>query len=445
MADTLVQVTLPEMGESVAEGAIVEWRKRVGEFVAQGDPLVDVTTDKVDVEVPAPASGVITSLHGSEGDNVAVGALLAEIDTSQSAPAASNGTTHALDASEPKASKTPAAAPKILDVTLPEMGESVSEGSVVGVRVKVGDAVAQGDALVDVTTDKVDVEVPAPSAGVITEILAKEGDSLNVGAVLLRLDANGVTAPQSAAKKSAAPGVSAPAPVSSAPARSGAVVASHQARRIARKLELDLGAIRGSGPDGMVLRADLTGAVANGTARRVASNSAAALPPLAADAKRTPLKGPAAALVGYMEQSLTIPTATSFRTLPVDLLDVRRRELNAALKAAKRSEKISFTHLIAFAIVQAAREMPVITNSFRIENEKPTRIEPGIHLGLAVDSERKDGTRFLVVPVIKRADTLDFIGFLAAYDGLVAKARDGKLVADDLTGASFSLTNPGGI
>ncbi|MGA8839052.1 MAG: multifunctional oxoglutarate decarboxylase/oxoglutarate dehydrogenase thiamine pyrophosphate-binding subunit/dihydrolipoyllysine-residue succinyltransferase subunit, partial [Candidatus Aquilonibacter sp.] len=163
-------------------------------------------------------------------------------------------------------------------------------------------------------------------------------------------------------------------------------------------------------------------------------------------AKLTPLKGPAAALTGYMEQSLTIPTATSFRTLPVDVLDARRKELNNAIKAAGRSEKISFTHLVAYALVRAASEMPFITYSFRRdESGAPQRLEPGIHLGLAVDSERKDGTRFLIVPVIKNADALDFAGFYGKYQELVTKARDNKLVADDLQGASFTLTNPGGI
>jgi 2-oxoglutarate dehydrogenase E1 component len=169
------------------------------------------------------------------------------------------------------------------------------------------------------------------------------------------------------------------------------------------------------------------------------------LPPLPAQSTLTPLKGPAAALIGYMEQSLAIPTATSFRTLAVDTMDARRKELNAALKSAGRAQKVSFTHIIAYALVRAAAELPFITYSFRRENDKPSRVEPGIHLGLAVDSQRKDGSRFLVVPVIKSADALDFAGFHAKYEELVAKARDNKLVADDLQGASFTLTNPGGI
>jgi 2-oxoglutarate decarboxylase len=338
--ETLVQVTLPEMGESVTEGSIVEWRKKVGEFIAEGDPIVDITTDKVDVEVPAPASGVVTRLFAAEGETVAVGSVLAQIDTTKTAP-----------------------------------------------EVK-------------------------PAA------------------------ANGAPAPQAAPPPAPAP----------APQTTGEVKASPQARRVAGKLDLDLGSIHGSGPDGLILRSDVL-AKSDGERRAAAPAAPAApAPPVPAGATITPLKGPAAALAGYMEQSLQIPTATSFRTVPVDVLVAKREELNDALRAAGRGEKLSFTHVIAYAIVRAAREMPFITYSFRRdESGAATRVEPGVHLGLAVDAERKDGTRFLVVPVVKNAASLDFPRFYAAYQDLVSRARDGKLTADDLQGASFTLTNPGGI
>ena len=447
----MVKVTLPDMGESVTEGSIVEWRKKVGDFVDEGDALVDVTTDKVDVEVPATAAGVLTQTFGGEGDAVAVGAVLAEIDTSK-AKTKSNGSAPAASANGASAaSPAPPTAPKLVDVTLPEMGESVTEGSVVQFRVKAGDFVNEGDTIVEVTTDKVDVEVPAPASGVVTKLRVKEGETVAVGAALAEIDsaatapaANGTTpAPKSSP-------ASPPAPSAPLAPRSGAVVASAQAKRIARKLDLDLSLVRGSGPDGMILRADVQSQASQAVRKAAAATTGAAnvppLPPLAPGTNVTPLKGPAAALTGYMEQSLTIPTATSFRTLAVDVLDARRKELNSAIKRAGRSEKVSFTHVIAYAMVRAAHEMPFITYSFRRDEKgAPVRVEPGIHLGLAVDSERKDGTRFLVVPVIKNADGLDFAGFYGAYQALVAKARDNKLGADDLQGASFTLTNPGGI
>jgi multifunctional 2-oxoglutarate metabolism enzyme len=346
--DSLVNVTLPEMGESVTEGSIVEWRKAVGQWVDEGETLVDVTTDKVDVEVPATAAGVVRAVHGAEGDTVAVGTVLAEIDTTAAKPA--------------------------------------------------------GDAPV--------AAAPTPATAPAAPAIAK--------------------AP--AAATGGGPGV-----------------ASHHARRLADRYHLDLSGLTGTGPAGLILREDVEAAMAAGTLRATGkaagSNGASAVaqPPVAAGAKVTEIKGAAATLAGYMDQSLTIPTATSFRTLTVGTLEGRRAELNAALKAAGRTEKISFTHLIAFALVQAAREQPGMTNAFRRENGKPQRIDAGIHLGLAVDAQRKDGSRFLVVPVIKDAASLDFAAFRNAYEDVVAKARDGKLTVEDQTGATFTLTNPGGI
>jgi multifunctional 2-oxoglutarate metabolism enzyme len=342
----------------------------------------------------------------------------------------------------------------MVSVTLPEMGESVTEGSIVEWRKKVGDFVAEGDALVDVTTDKVDVEVPATASGVITSIHAAEGATVAVGAALADIDtskssSNGVAAPANGAAP-AKPEAARPAPAAVAgPAVAGAA-ASHEAQRVARKLDVDLALVRGSGPGGLILRGDVTEQAAAAKRRAPAPAAAATnfppLPALRPDAVVTQLKGPAAALTAYMDQSLTIPTATSFRTLLVDTLDARRKELNGALRAAGRPEKVSFTHLIAYALVRAAAAMPAITYSFRRDEKgAPLRIEAGVHLGLAVDSERKDGSRFLVVPVIKNAGDLDFAGFRARYEELVAKARENALVADDLQGASFTLTNPGGI
>jgi 2-oxoglutarate dehydrogenase E1 component len=440
-----VTVTLPEMGESVTEGSIVEWRKKVGDFVAEGDALVDVTTDKVDVEVPATASGVITQILVNEGDTVAVGSALAQIE-----PSNGNGKAGASAAPAP-AAPVPAGPPRIVPVILPEMGESVTEGSVVEIRKRAGDYVQEGDTLLDVTTDKVDVEIPAPSSGAVVQVFVAPGDAVSVGAKLMELDANaspGATAvvPQPVIPSAASVSERSPGTAASAERREN-FFADQPARRMAKRLDVDLALVRGSGPGGLILRADVIEQAqqAKRTAPAAPQSGGLPLPPVPAGAKLTPLKGPVATLASYMEQSLAIPTATSFRTLLVDVLDARRKELNGAIKAAGRNEKVSFTHIIAYALVRAAHDIPAITYSFRRENGAPTRLEPGIHLGLAVDAERKDGTRFLVVPVIKNADALDFAAFRAMYEELVVKARDNKLTADDLQGASFTLTNPGGI
>src|SRR3989440_4133496 len=156
----------------------------------------------------------------------------------------------------------------------------------------------------------------------------------------------------------------------------------------------------------------------------------------------SPITGPAARLVQNMTDSLSVPTAPSFREITVDVLDARRRELNAQLAAA--GKKISYTHLIGYAIARAARELPVMTHAFQDVDGKPHRFDPhAVHLGLAVDVEKKDGSHALVVPVIKHAEAMDFAAFHATYETLVEKARTNKLLPDDFAGATITLTNPG--
>jgi 2-oxoglutarate dehydrogenase E1 component len=219
--------------------------------------------------------------------------------------------------------------------------------------------------------------------------------------------------------------------------RNGEANATPVAIRIADAHGLDLSAVAGSGRGGKVTKQDVLALVdGNGGAPPTAAPPAPKAPP----AGSTPLRGPAATLARFMNESRTIPTATSFRTLPVSILDARRRALKAAGK------KLSFTHLIAWAIVQAAREKHVMTNAYAEADGKPQRVVPeGVSLGLAVDVERKDGSRSLIVPVIHQADQLDFAAFAARYDELVVGARDNTLAPDAYMGANITLTNPGGI
>src|SRR5437667_5937943 len=162
----------------------------------------------------------------------------------------------------------------------------------------------------------------------------------------------------------------------------------------------------------------------------------------AVPANAVPIAGPAARLVANMTECLTVPTAPSFRDISATTLDARRKALNAQLAAS--GKKISFTHLIGYAIVQAAKHFPIMTHHFQDVDGKPYRVDPGaIGLGLAVDVEKKDGSRALVVPVIKHAETMDFAAFHAAYEALVEKARTNRLMPDDFAGGTIQLTNPG--
>src|SRR3954447_8054652 len=198
---TTVQVTLPQMGESVSEGTVLEWHAAEGDQVSADETLVEVSTDKVDAEVPAPASGTLVKIHAHEGETVAVGAVLAEIDT--------NGAGASREAEAP-----PAEDAKELEVVMPQMGESVSEGTVLEWHKQPGDTVAADEAVVEISTDKVDAEVPAPAAGTITEILAAAGDTVEVGQVLARMTtSNGAaaaTSPEPEAPKAQRPTPSPP-------------------------------------------------------------------------------------------------------------------------------------------------------------------------------------------------------------------------------------------
>jgi 2-oxoglutarate decarboxylase len=189
-------------------------------------------------------------------------------------------------------------------------------------------------------------------------------------------------------------------------------------------------------------RAEVLGSGERGAVPAAAPSATAPRSPL--PAALTPITGPAARLVQNMTDSLSVPTATSFRDVAVETLDARRKELNAQLVA--RGKKVSFTHLIGFAIVQAAKQLPVMTHAFQEVEGKPHRVDPqGVNLGLAVDVEKKDGSRVLLVPVIKHAEQMDFAAFHATYETLVDKARTNKLLPDDFAGATITLTNPGTI
>ncbi len=335
-----------------------------------------------------------------------------------------------------------------VQIQMPEMGESVTEGIVLEWHVAVGDFVNEGDTVVEVSTDKVDAEVPAPEAGVITKLLVSVDDEVPVGAPLAEMEpgegSNGSAAgpvgagdppPPAVAKASSGAVPPTPPPAgdtSKAGASNGSdgVRATPVARRIAEANGVDLGSVSGSGPGSKVTKEDVL-AAGNGSG------------PVAAGEKKA-LRGPAATLAQLMDDSREVPTATSFRTVAVDTLDAKRKALNGLLK--ERGMKVSFTHLVAWAIVQAAKEHPVMTRVFERRDGKPFAVENGpVNLGIAVDVERKDGSHSLMVPAIKGSEGLGFAAFHSYYEDLITKTRESKLTADDFQGTNISLTNPGGI
>ena len=410
-----VPLTLPAMGESVTEGTVVNWAKKAGDPVIEGETLVEVTTDKVDVEVPSPATGTLVEITAPEGETVPVGATLGLI-----APGPATATGPAPEGAGAPASPSPAATAPAAPSA--EVAAGPAEPPPSGAEAPAPLAAAPPGATAVTTAPRatqpaspaVKADQPAPTAG----------------------------RPE--------PGDAPPAPVASP--TTPPPPASPLARRQAALTGVDLATLQGTGPGGMIRRDDVRrdGAAGNGTA---AARPAAAPPPAGSSAPTlapgetgTPLRGPQAALVEAMERSRDIPTATSIRTIPAALLDTRRRQLNEALARARPDLKVSFTHLIGHAVARAAAEMPGMLVHFARDAEgRPVRVDGGVHLGLAVDTRRRDGSRFLVVPVLRDAGHRDFAGFRAEYERLIAGARTGSLPPDELQGASFTLTNPGGI
>jgi 2-oxoglutarate dehydrogenase E1 component len=463
-----VQVVMPAMGDSVSEGTVLEWHKQEGDTVEADETIVEISTDKVDAEVPAPVAGRVLKLHAAEGDTVAVGAVLAEI--------APDGDGGATAPATPVSAESPPSSPEeqvagaateaegeaatestlgeTIDIVTPTGGESVTEGTILEWSVKVGDMVRDGDTVVEISTDKVDMELPAPAAGTITEILAEEGDTVTVGQVIARMTRSAASAPSPAAGAPDTGAALSEEGIATAQAGAGTVPgpappgdgasASPIARRVAASEGIDLRRVHGTARNGRITKADVLAAAGNGASATPASTTApaeraASIKEFAPGAQL--IRGGAAALARYMEESRSIPTATSFRTLTVTVLDERRKQLK------KAGHRVSFTHLIAHAIARVGgEEMPVMAHHFSEIDGKPYRVDDGaVNLGLAVDVERKDGTRSLLVPVIRDAGRLGFARFLEAYDALVEKARTNTLTADDLSGGNITLTNPGGI
>jgi multifunctional 2-oxoglutarate metabolism enzyme len=339
----------------------------------------------------------------------------------------------------------------VVQISMPEMGESVTEGIVLEWHVAVGDFVNEGDTVVEVSTDKVDAEVPAPTSGVITKLVAAVDEEVPVGAPLAEMEAGddspagpggGSAGPVAAEAAQISPGTSAANRAGTVATGNGAgtgvagdsqdVRATPVARRVAAATGVDLGSVTGSGPGAKVTKGDVL----------AANGGAPAAPAAAGEAKQ--LRGPAAMLAKAMDESRAVPTATSFRTIAVDTLDAKRKAINVVLK--ERGLKVSFTHLVAWAIVRASGDHPVMVRTYEEREGKPFAVQGGaVNLGIAVDVERKDGSHSLMVPAIKGADGLDFASFHSRYEDLIAKTRENKLTADDFLGTNISLTNPGGI
>ncbi|MET8857027.1 2-oxoglutarate dehydrogenase, E2 component, dihydrolipoamide succinyltransferase [Streptomyces sp. NPDC004579] len=521
-----VSVTLPALGESVTEGTVTRWLKAEGERVEADEPLLEVSTDKVDTEIPSPAAGILASIKVAEDETVEVGAELAVIDDGTGAPAAAPAPAAEAPAPAPAAAPAapapvaeapaapaapapaPAAAPaggaSGTDVVLPALGESVTEGTVTRWLKAVGEEVAEDEPLLEVSTDKVDTEIPAPVAGVLLEIVVGEDETAEVGAKLAVIGAPGAApaaaapaapaapapapaapaapapaapaapapAPAPAAPAAAAPApvqpaapvapaapapapapVAAPAPVTPAPAPAattgddGAYV-TPLVRKLAAENGVDLAAVKGTGVGGRIRKQDVVAAAEAAKAAVAAQAPAAAAAPAAAKKapvlEVSPLRGQTVKMtrirkvIGDNMVKALREQAQLSSVVEVDI--TRLMKLRAQAKdsfAAREGVKLSPMPFFVKAAAQALKAHPVI-NARINEAEGTITYFDAENIGIAVDSEKG-----LMTPVIKGAGDLNIAGISKATADLAGKVRANKITPDELSGATFTISNTG--
>ncbi|MFD8918903.1 2-oxoglutarate dehydrogenase, E2 component, dihydrolipoamide succinyltransferase [Streptomyces sp. NPDC059569] len=513
-----VSVTLPALGESVTEGTVTRWLKAEGERVEADEPLLEVSTDKVDTEIPAPVAGVLASIKVAEDETVEVGAELAIIDDGTGgveaaqpteaapAPAAEPAPAPAAPApvaeapAAPAAQPEPAAAPaggaSGTDVTLPALGESVTEGTVTRWLKEVGEEVAEDEPLLEVSTDKVDTEIPAPVAGVLLEIVVGEDETAEVGAKLAVIGAPGAApaaapapaapapapvqeapapapaaapapapaaapapapapvqaAPAAPAPAAPAPAPAAPAPVTPAPAATtgddGAYV-TPLVRKLAAENSVDLGTVKGTGVGGRIRKQDVIAAAeaAKAAARAAAQAPAPAAAPAASKAptlEASPLRGQTVKMtrmrkvIGDNMLKALQTQAQLTSVVEVDITKLMRLRAQAKESfAAREGVKLSPMPFFVKAAAQALKAHPVI-NARINEGEGTITYFDSENIGIAVDSEKG-----LMTPVIKGAGDLNIAGISKKTAELAAAVRASKITPDDLAGATFTISNTG--
>lgn len=487
-----ISVKMPQLGESVTEGTITRWLKNVGDHVTVDEPLVEVSTDKVDTEIPAPASGILLSLSAQEDDVVEVGSELAVIgeeseSVTESAPAAPAPAAPEPVAPEPVAEPAPAVAqapaqpvveaPPVAStasaaadgtgtetvITLPALGESVTEGTITRWLKSVGDTVAADEPLVEISTDKVDTEIPAPVAGVLTAITAPEDAVIEVGGELGRIGSSaGAPAPAAPAPAAPAP-AAAPesAPVATEDSGVGSGYVTPLVRRLAAESGVNLSTIAGTGAGGRITKADVLAAA--GSAPSPAAEPATAAPSAPPSAVAAPVPAPAPAttpapapaptrpvpgttepltrlrkvIAERMVESLQV-SAQLTTVLEVDV--TRIASLRQRVKASfeqREGVKLTFMPFFVKAAVEALKQYPQVNASIDMAAGTVTYYSDE-NIGIAVDTDRG-----LLVPVIKNAGELNIAGISRRISELAERTRTGKVSPDDLSGGTFTVTNTG--
>jgi len=461
-------VIMPQMGESIFEGTITKWLKKPGDQVQRDEPLFEISTDKVDAEIPSPAAGTLTEIKVAEGATVQINTVVAVLSEDgaavatpapTAAPAPSTPVPQADGASAPTpAFSAPAAVGPGTDVVMPQMGESIFEGTITKWLKKVGDTVARDEPLFEISTDKVDAEIPSPTAGTLTEIKVGEGATVQINTVVAIIGGSATAAPAPAAP-APTPKPEAPQPVPSASpvapeveeVSAEGVRSSPLVRKIAKENNLDLSKVKGTGSGGRITKEDALAAIANrGIVASAPAPAPAPTPAPAAAAAKLPAPAPAPSIVpgelvplSRMRSIIAQRMVDSKHTSPhvhtcfkIDLTKiVRLREKEKSKYEQRNGVKLTYMPFITRAVINTLRKMPIVNASMEGDG---IRYHRNINIGIAVALDWG-----LIVPVIKQAEDKSFLGIARAIVDLAERARGKKLKTDEVSGGTFTITNPG--
>ena len=472
-------VKMPALGESVTEGTVTRWLKNEGDVVAIDEPLLEVSTDKVDTEIPSPAAGVLQKIVVPVDSTVPVGAELAVIEDASGAAPSTPAPVVAQPVAEPVVAPVTTPAPSASAssansssgtfVTMPALGESVTEGTVTRWLKNVGETVNIDEPLLEVSTDKVDTEIPSPVSGVLLSIEVQVDTTVPVGARLATIGASGSTpvtpAPVTPPVVSAPPVVAAPpvvtpvapaapivpaAPIAPAKVVTPTAVSNSDVyvtpivRKLAAENGVDLSKVRGTGIGGRIRKEDVLAMVASPSAptsvTTSASTSAASAPskPVSVSPLRgtiVPMSRLRKVIAARMVESLQV-SAQLTTVVEVDVTKIARlRDKAKAAFETREGTKLSFLPFFAVAVCEALKQHPVLNSSIDGENIVYHGAE---HLGIAVDTERG-----LLVPVIKDAGDLNIGGIARRIADVASRTRENKISPDELSGGTFTLTNTG--
>ena len=415
----MTDVRVPTLGESVTEATVATWFKKPGDAVAVDEMLCELETDKVTVEVPAPAAGVMGEIVAAEGTTVGVDALLAVIN-------AGNSASTAPTPAAPTASAPTSAA---VDVMVPTLGESVSEATVSTWFKKVGDTVAQDEMLCELETDKVSVEVPAPAAGVLTEILAGEGTTVAAGGKLAVLGGASASASAPAPATTPTPAATAAKDVEDSPA----------AKKAMAEAGISRDAVTGTGRDGRAMKDDVARAVAAAASATAPAPAAAPRAPVAADdaareerVKMTRLRQTIAKRL--KDSQNTAAMLTTYNEVDMSAVMALRNEYKDAFEK-KHGVRMGFMSFFTKACCHALKEVPEVNAEI---DGTDIVYKNYVHMGVAAGTPTG-----LVVPVIRDADQMSFAEIEKAISEKGRRARDGKLSMAEMQGGTFTISNGG--